>query len=226
VLLQVAGKLAMIQGQPGDAIQFLNSVLDADPLRPTAHQLAEYAYLGAHRLKEAEAETRKALQISPDLDAGHYDLALILLAQGQRDAALREIEREVDGQNRDAGLAIVGFTMGRKSDSDAALARLLASSAKSWAGGISQVYAARGELDKAFAWLDRAYSQNDVDLPFEFAGVIGRELICAGFVRCAGPALLGWRTWVDRDLVSGAGPVRARIRKYARLRGDRWLVVQ
>jgi TolB-like protein/DNA-binding winged helix-turn-helix (wHTH) protein/Tfp pilus assembly protein PilF len=166
VLLQVAGKLAMIQGQPDDAIQFLNSVLDADPLRPTAHQLAQYAYLSAHRLKEAEAEIRKALQISPDLDTGHYDLALILLAQGQREAALKEIEREVDDQNRDAGLAIVEFTMGRKSDSDAALARLLASSAKSWAGGISQVYAARGELDKAFSWLDRAYSQNDVDLPF------------------------------------------------------------
>jgi len=166
VLLQVEGKLAMIRGQSDDAIQFLNSVLDTDPLRPTAHQLAEYGYLCAHRLKEAEAEIRKALQISPDLDTGHYDLALILLAQGQREAALKEIEREVDDQNRDAGLAIVDFTMGRKSDSDAALARLLASSAKSWAGGISQVYAARGEIDNAFSWLDRAYSQNDVDLPF------------------------------------------------------------
>jgi TolB-like protein/DNA-binding winged helix-turn-helix (wHTH) protein len=166
VLLQVASKLAMIQGQPDAAIQFLDSVLDVDPLWPTAHQLAEYAYLGAHRMKEAEAEIRKALQISPDLDTGHYDLALILLAQGQPAAALKEVEREVDDQNRDAGLAIVHFAMGRKTDSDAALARLTASSAKSWAGGISQVYAARGELDEAFSWLDRAYSQNDVDLPF------------------------------------------------------------
>jgi len=166
VLLQVAAKLAMIRGQSDAAIQFLNSVLDADPLWPTAHQLAEYAYLGGHRLKEAEAEIRKALQISPHLDTGHYDLALILLAQGQREAALKEVEHEVDDQNRDAGLAIVHFAMGRKSDSDAALTRLIASSAKSWAGGISQVYSARGELDEAFSWLDRAYSQNDVDLPF------------------------------------------------------------
>jgi TolB-like protein/Tfp pilus assembly protein PilF len=166
VLLQIEGKLAMIRGQSDDAIQFLNSVLEADPLRPTAHQLAEYAYLGAHRLKEAEAEIRKALQVSPELDTGHYDLALILLAQGQREAALKEVEREVDDQNRDAGLAIVHFAIGRKNDSDAALARLIASSAKSWPSGISQVYAARGELDEAFSWLDRAYSQNDVDLPF------------------------------------------------------------
>jgi tetratricopeptide (TPR) repeat protein len=166
LLLQFEGKLAMIRGQSDDAIQFLNSVLGADPLRPTAHQLAEWAYLGAHRLKEAEAEIRTALQISPDLDTGHYDLALILLTQGQREAALKELEHEVDTDNRNAGLAIVHFTMGHKSESDAALARLMASSAKSWPGGISQVYAARGELDDAFVWLDRAYSQNDVDLPF------------------------------------------------------------
>src|SRR5215470_10786421 len=37
VLLQVEGKLAMVRGQSDEAIQFLNSVLDADPLRPTAH---------------------------------------------------------------------------------------------------------------------------------------------------------------------------------------------
>ena len=166
VLLQVESKLAMVQGQSDDAIRFLNSVLDVDPLRPTAHQLAEYAYLCAHRLKEAEAEIRKALQISPDLDSGHYDLALILLAQGQREAALKEVEREVDDQSRDAGLAIVDFAMGHRRDSDAALARFVASSAKSWAGGISEVYSTRGELDEAFSWLDRAYSQNDVDLPF------------------------------------------------------------
>jgi adenylate cyclase len=166
LLLPIEGKLAVAQGRWDEAIRFLNSALDADPLRALTHQLAAYAYLGAHRTKDAEAQMRRALTISPDFDTGHYDLAVILLWQGQHEAARKEIEREIDEQNRDAGLAMIHFAMGRKSDSDADLKRLIASSSTSWAAGVSQVYVTRGELDQAFAWLSQAYEQKESDLAF------------------------------------------------------------
>jgi tetratricopeptide (TPR) repeat protein len=165
-LLPMEAKFAIAQGRWDDAIRSLDAALDADPLRALTYQMAAWAYLGAHRTKDAEAQMRKALQLSPDFDTGHYDLALILLSQGQREAALKEIELEVDDQNRDAGLALIHFALGRKSDSDADLSRLVASSSNNWASGISQVYAARGELDQAFAWLSRAYDQKESDLAF------------------------------------------------------------
>jgi hypothetical protein len=54
--------------------------------------------------------------------------------------------------------------MKRKAESDAALARATKRYAQRWAYGIAEVHAYRGEIDHAFAWLDRAYRQKDVML--------------------------------------------------------------
>jgi hypothetical protein len=62
---------------------------------------------------------------------------------------------------RTAGLAMVYYALGRRSDSDAALRRLEAESAGDWPFGIAEVFAYRGEADEAFQWLDRAYTQKD-----------------------------------------------------------------
>ena len=54
--------------------------------------------------------------------------------------------------------------MKRRAESDAALARATTAHAHRWAYGIAEVHAYRGEIDRAFAWLDRAYRQKDVML--------------------------------------------------------------
>jgi hypothetical protein len=54
--------------------------------------------------------------------------------------------------------------MRRSSESDAALLRATEAYGARWAYGIAEVHAYRGEIDRAFAWLDRAYRQKDVAL--------------------------------------------------------------
>ena len=51
--------------------------------------------------------------------------------------------------------------MGRKADSDAALAELISKFEKESAWNIAYVYAFRGEADQAFAWLDKAIAYRD-----------------------------------------------------------------
>jgi hypothetical protein len=51
--------------------------------------------------------------------------------------------------------------LGRKADSDAALAALIAKWEKDSAYNIAYVYAYRGEADQAFAWLDKAVEYGD-----------------------------------------------------------------
>ena len=51
--------------------------------------------------------------------------------------------------------------MGRKAESDAELALLVEKFAAGGPSQIAEVYAARGELNSAFEWLDRAYEQRD-----------------------------------------------------------------
>ena len=57
--------------------------------------------------------------------------------------------------------AIVYYAIGRKKESDSALAKLIAKDQMSVAIQIAEVYAFRKEPDQAFEWLDRAHVQHD-----------------------------------------------------------------
>ena len=74
------------------------------------------------------------------------------------------MRQEAPDSGRDSGLASVYHAMGRKAESDAALARVTKERGGDVAFEIAQAHAYRGEADQAFAWLDRAYDQKDVEL--------------------------------------------------------------
>src|SRR5262249_17724799 len=59
------------------------------------------------------------------------------------------------------GLAMVYYALGRKADSDAGLAALIAKYEKDGPSNIASVYAFRGEADQAFEWLDKAGGYGD-----------------------------------------------------------------
>ena len=65
---------------------------------------------------------------------------------------------------RQQGLALAQFGLGDKKDSDQALAGLITNFHRDMAFQIAEVYAFRGEIDQAFAWLERAYRQRDAGL--------------------------------------------------------------
>jgi tetratricopeptide (TPR) repeat protein len=114
------------------------------------------------RYAEAEVEYREAIKLNPNWGASHFYLGWALLAEGRLEAARAEMEQAASG--RDLGLAAVYHAMGRKAESDAALARYTKEHADDDAYDIAMVYAYRAEPDEAFAWLDRAYRQKDPTL--------------------------------------------------------------
>ena len=59
------------------------------------------------------------------------------------------------------GLAIVYHSLGRKAESDAALAPMVKMHSDGNAFGIAQVHAYRGQYDKAMLWLERACARKD-----------------------------------------------------------------
>ena len=59
---------------------------------------------------------------------------------------------------------MVYHPLGREQDSNTALAELIAKHETGSAFQIAQVYAFRGETDKSFEWLERAYEQRDAGL--------------------------------------------------------------
>lgn len=68
------------------------------------------------------------------------------------------------------------YRLGWIHDSDAALQRLIVTEGAPWACQIVQVYAYRGQREKAFEWLDRAYQLHDGGLPYMKVDFILRSL--------------------------------------------------
>ena len=89
---------------------------------------------------------------------------MTLLLAGDAGAALTEMQRETSDPWRRVGLPMAYHALGRKADSDHALAALVANYDKDAAYNIAHVHAYRGEADQAFEWLDKAVAYHDPGL--------------------------------------------------------------
>ncbi|MGE5275560.1 MAG: protein kinase domain-containing protein [Acidobacteriota bacterium] len=160
-VVRMACALAATLGQFEKAIELGRRATDLDPLSAGSHvNLASFAYY-AGRLDEAEAAVRKGLELNPDYPNAHLQLGMVLLAKSKPGAALAEMEREKEPIWRRLGLALAYHALGRKKEADAALGEFLENHAEGGAYQIAETYAFRGEIDKAFQWLERAYAQRD-----------------------------------------------------------------
>jgi TolB-like protein/Flp pilus assembly protein TadD len=169
-VLFVAAQHSTILGRWDEALAQVNASLAQDPLNAGCYVALSYIQLSRNHLAEAEGALRRALQISPTFSRAHYVLGIVLLVRGESEAALTEMLKEKDDGVRLGGSAMAYFALGRKSDSDAALAQMLKSEGNHHPFYIAKIYAFRGELDEALRWLDRAYVQKDPTLFFHTIG--------------------------------------------------------
>ncbi len=151
-------------GRWDEAARLLETALTLDPLSSELYVGLANVQIATGRLREAEASARKQLQISPTYGEGHFALGEVLLLEGNLQGALTEMQQERTDSARYVGLAMVYHALGHQAESDAALAQVVHEYAQDDAWEIADAYAYRGELDQAFAWLDRAYSQKDTGL--------------------------------------------------------------
>ncbi len=112
----------------------------------------------------AIASYRSVLSLSPGYGLAHYQICEAMLLKGDAPAALAEIEQEKSEVWRLIGLPMAYHALGRKTESDAALAALTAKDEKDFSYNIAYVYAFRGDADKAFEWLDKAVQYQDPGL--------------------------------------------------------------
>jgi TolB-like protein/Tfp pilus assembly protein PilF len=159
--LKHAGLLALTVGRWGEAIDLTNKAIERDPLRPNYYHNLVLMLLAVSRDAEAETASRKTLQLDPGGAVRHRWIGLTLLLQGKADAALQEMQQESDEGWRLSGLALAFYALGRRGESEAALADLKSKFAGDSAYQIAEVHAFRGEADLAFEWLERAYVQRD-----------------------------------------------------------------
>jgi tetratricopeptide (TPR) repeat protein len=161
--LDFAAHLAMNRGRYDDALRLIDTALSSDPLNPYAYDTKGTIQYLASDLIEAEHSLRRVNEISPTFYGAHLEIGWVLQARGELGAAENELQAEISQNGKSSGLAAVYYAMGRKTDSDAALARLM-TQYSSWPTGVALAHAGRGESERAIDWLEKAYAMRDPDL--------------------------------------------------------------
>jgi tetratricopeptide (TPR) repeat protein len=147
------------------AIELYKQAIALDPLRGNFHLALGYELYFVGRYEEAQAALQRAQELNSQLSSLHLTRGQILFSEGRQQEALAEMENETGDWEKLSGEALAYFALGRREESDGALKKLIAGHQNDCAYQIAEVYAYRGETDKAFEWLDRAYRQRDPGTP-------------------------------------------------------------
>jgi tetratricopeptide (TPR) repeat protein len=154
------GQLLASKGRMADAIVAIRKSVALDPLSGPPWSNLGYYLLAAGQYDEARQALQRALAINPESTYAQANLATLELLQGHADTALTMFHQSKD-TFRPYGIAVAEHSLGHARESQRALDELIADYAQDSAMQIAEVYAWRGEKDKAFQWLDRAYAQHD-----------------------------------------------------------------
>jgi TolB-like protein/Flp pilus assembly protein TadD len=162
-IIASAAVLSASLGRLDTAIALDEYVVTRDPVNPVGHANLGVFYLNAGRFDEAIASSRSAVRLSPGRASAQFQIAMALLMKGDPEGALAAMREEPEGW-RVIGMPMVLHALGRKAESDAALAQLIRMQESNSAFNIAYVLSFRGEADRAFAWLDKAVAYHDPGL--------------------------------------------------------------
>lgn len=155
------GNLLAAIGQPARAVEMTRQALATDPLNARWNNWLGVYLVGLGRLDEAAVATSKAIELQPQAASFHAVLSMICVLRGDAKGALAAAEGESSPVWRDYAFAIAAQIGTDRAAADAALEKAIETDAESGAYQIAQAYAQRGEGDKVFEWLDRAWDVRD-----------------------------------------------------------------
>lgn len=144
-------------GQLEDAIRIDEYLAERSPLNFTTHWNLALAYRYADRLEESAETFRYAQKLAPEKNGLNYHIGETTLLMGRYSEALEYFAADADESYALKGRALANFALGNQEPANDALDQLVAKYGDQWPSEIAHVYAYRGELDEAFAWLDKEY---------------------------------------------------------------------
>jgi DNA-binding winged helix-turn-helix (wHTH) protein/tetratricopeptide (TPR) repeat protein len=154
-------------GRFDEALVEIRAARDLDPLSPVANADVGWVFLRARRYDEAIAEIERTLELEPGFGSAYACLELAYVYKGMyaeaRDVARRHLEHS--GAEADVLAAVgdgdpaEGLRRARRWQLERRLATARERPVKPYP--FAALYAALGERDRAFEWLDRAYEERD-----------------------------------------------------------------
>jgi tetratricopeptide (TPR) repeat protein len=159
------------QGRLEEALARSRRARELDPLGSTGTSIG-WILFHARRYDEAIRELRSVLAVHPDDATAHWFLGFALIAKGQPNEAIPELEKTAAIMHRSPGsIELLATAYARAGHRTEAL-RLLGELKRRWqtsyvpAGAFINPNLALGDYDQAFVWFERAYQEQSNILQF------------------------------------------------------------
>ncbi|HEX6030132.1 MAG TPA: protein kinase [Tepidiformaceae bacterium] len=159
--LRAAGSIAHGSGRNEEARAYFLRSIELDPLVSAGYTGLAQVYRAMDRLPDSEQAMRKAMELSPQRLGASMMLTILLSDQGKHAEAVREAGREGAEWARLTALAYAYQKAGQTVECDKALRQLEEGHAVDSPYQIAAVHNAKGDVDAAFAWLNRAVEERD-----------------------------------------------------------------
>jgi tetratricopeptide (TPR) repeat protein len=162
------GVMLAFTRRPSEAIAIVQRALELDPL--TSRVGMAIGYYFARQYDRAIDHARRAVELDPTRVQGHRWLGLGYEAQGKFGEAIDEFKLTVKLSPKNltllGNLARLYAVAGKKAEARRTFAQVQELSKNQYFPPLQFgiIYAALGEKDQAFAWLDKAYEERNANL--------------------------------------------------------------
>src|SRR5262249_12550394 len=146
-----------------EAIAELTRALATDPLLAEASMTLGSVYVAMGQAERGVPYLREVLELAPDFGYARELLAGAYLQLGKHDEAIADCERAaaITGARGQSVLAEAYAIAGRRADALAILDGFARGDGYQPPAHIARVHAALGDIDAAFAWLERGVAEHD-----------------------------------------------------------------
>ena len=162
--LYMLGVARASQGDLAQAVELTRKALGLDPRNAYVYRWLASYLMPLGRLDEAEQAIGKAIELEPGGVYSHHLLTIAKVLRKDPHGAQKAAEAEQEGPWRDFALALAAQIAPDRASADAALQACIDDHAGGYAIQIAEVYAVRGEPDRMFDWLQRAWKARDTGM--------------------------------------------------------------
>ncbi len=161
----------MVKGQFDEALVEIKRAQELDPLSLIIGTGLAQGYFLKNDINSAREQLLKIIELDPSFPNAHHFLGWLYHKEGRSGEAIAEFQKAVDFSGRASSyLSSLGYgyaVSGRRSEAIQILRELEARYARRQAQGIqlAGVTVGLGELDQAFAWLEKDFEQRSSLLP-------------------------------------------------------------
>lgn len=157
------------QNRIDQALEEIRRAQETDPLSLIINADGAEVLCLAQHYDEAVAQAKKALEMDPEFASARRTLVWSYLAKHQYPKAVEEAKKGVRGPganlDAEATLAVAYALAGRKAQARELLLKFKGESegpsTEQISSAIANVYAALGEKDQAFKWLEKVFQNRD-----------------------------------------------------------------